>query len=231
MAKFSLFSDTSRRIAEADSVAVIGLGRFGSALAEELMLTGTEVLGIDRDEEIVQSFNGVLTQVVRADATKEEVLRQLAVDQFDRVVVSIGHDIEASILTASLLLHLKVPVIWAKAENAQHGRILSQLGVHRVVFPENDMGRRVAHLVRGAAMDYLEIEPGYALAKIAPPAFIRGVPLGETSIRKTHGITVTAFKSAGQEWQNADGQTVVGDGDAILIVGPTQRVESFAQLR
>ncbi|AZC15331.1 TrkA family potassium uptake protein [Microbacterium sp. ABRD28] len=218
-------------MAEADSVAVIGLGRFGSALAEELMLTGTEVLGIDRDEEIVQSFNGVLTQVVRADATKEEVLRQLAVDQFDRVVVSIGHDIEASILTASLLLHLKVPVIWAKAENAQHGRILSQLGVHRVVFPENDMGRRVAHLVRGAAMDYLEIEPGYALAKIAPPAFIRGVPLGETSIRKTHGITVTAFKSAGHEWQNADGQTVVGDGDAILIVGPTQRVESFAQLR
>jgi trk system potassium uptake protein TrkA len=231
LAKFAFFNDTSRRIAEADSVAVIGLGRFGGALAEELMASGTEVLGIDRDEEIVQSYNGVLTQVVRADSTKEEVLRQLAVDQFDRVVVAIGHDVQASILTASLLLHLKVPFVWAKAENEQHGRILRQLGVQRVIFPENDMGRRVAHLVRGAAMDYLEIEPGYAMAKIAAPALVRGVPLGQTSVRKTHGITVTAHKSAGQAWQNADNQTVLGEGDAILIVGPTDRVESFAQLR
>jgi trk system potassium uptake protein TrkA len=230
LARFPLFGDSSRRIAEADSVAVIGLGRFGSSLALELMASGTEVLGIDVDEELVQSLNGQLTQVVRADSTREEVLRQLAVDEFDRVVVAIGDDVQASILTASILLQLKVPVIWAKAVSEQHGRILEQLGVHHVIFPEKDMGRRVAHLVRGAAMDYLEIERGYSLAKIAAPARFQGTPLGETTLRRTHGVTVTAFKTLEGAWQNADNQTVLSPGDRILIVGPTDRVEAFAQL-
>jgi trk system potassium uptake protein TrkA len=220
LARFPLFGDSSRRIAEADSVAVIGLGRFGSSLALELMASGTEVLGIDVDEELVQSLNGQLTQVVRADSTREEVLRQLAVDD----------DVQASILTASILLQLKVPVIWAKAVSEQHGRILEQLGVHHVIFPEKDMGRRVAHLVRGAAMDYLEIERGYSLAKIAAPARFQGTPLGETTLRRTHGVTVTAFKTLEGAWQNADNQTVLSSGDRILIVGPTDRVEAFAQL-
>ncbi|MEU1971194.1 TrkA family potassium uptake protein [Microbacterium sp. NPDC019599] len=231
MARFALFGDTSRRIAEADSVAVIGLGRFGSALALELMAAGTEVLGIDMDDDLVQAHNGELTQVVRADSTKEEVLRQLAVDEFDRVVVAIGADVQASILTSSILLGMKIPVIWAKAVTEQHGRILEQLGVHHVVYPEKDMGRRVAHLVRGAAMDYLEIERGYALARIASPASILGVPLGRTTIRREHGITVTAFRAGQGVWQNADNETVLSEGDQILIVGPTDRVEAFAQLR
>ena len=161
MAKLSLFSgNTSRRIAEADSVAVIGLGRFGSAVAIELMKAGTEVLGIDMDEELVQSLNGKLTQVVRADATRVEVLKQLAVGEFDRVVVAIGGDIAASILTCSVLISMEIPVIWAKAVDDRHGLILEQLGVHRVIYPEKDMGRRVAHLVRGAALDYIEVAPG-----------------------------------------------------------------------
>lgn len=231
MARFALFGDTSRRIAEADSVAVIGLGRFGSALALELMTSGTEVLGIDRDEELVQAHNGELTQVVRADSTKEEVLRQLAVDEFDRVVVAIGADVQASILTASILLGMKIPVIWAKAVTEQHGKILEQLGVHHVIYPEKDMGRRVAHLVRGAAIDYFEIEPGYSLAKIAPPAEILEIPLGRTTIRQKHGITVTAFRTAEGEWQNADNDTVLREGSTVLVVGPTDRVEAFAQLR
>lgn len=230
MARFAIFGETSRRIAEADSVAVIGLGRFGSSLALELMASGTEVLGIDTDEELVQAHNGLLTQVVRADATKEEVLRQLAVNEFDRVVVSIGHDVQSSILTASLLLHLKVPVVWAKAVSDQHGRILEQLGVHHVISPEKDMGRRVAHLVRGAAMDYLEIEPGYSLAKIEAPGQLHGVPLGETTLRQLHGVTVAAFKKLGGDWANADNRTVLHPGTMILIVGPTDRVEAYAQL-
>lgn len=231
MAKFSVLGATSRRIAEADSVAVIGLGRFGSSLAEELMASGTEVLGIDSDEDLVQAHNGMLTQVVRADSTKEEVLRQLAVDQFDRVVVAIGSDIQSSILTASLLLQLKVPVIWAKAVSEQHGRILEQLGVHHVIYPEKDMGRRVAHLVRGAAMDYVEIDKGYSLAKIQAPAVIIGVPLGKTTLRQEHGVTVTAYRARhGETWKNADNETVLSAGDRILIVGPTLKVEAFAQL-
>lgn len=231
MAKFSLFGDNSRRIAEADSVAVIGLGRFGLSLALELMASGTEVLGIDSRDEIVQSLNGQLTQVVRADSTKEEVLRQLAVHEFDRVVVAIGNDVQASILTASLLLQLKVPVIWAKAVSAQHGRILEQLGIHHVVYPEADMGRRVAHLVRGAAIDFLEIDKGYALVKADVPVRFQGTPLGETNLRQMYGVTITAFKDAAGAWRNADNQTVLSAGDTVLAVGPTSKAEAFAQLR
>ena len=117
MARRSLFGDQgyTRRIAEADSVAVIGLGRFGRSLALELMAGGTEVLGVDIREDNVQSLNGQLTQVVRADPTKPEVLRQLSIDQFDRVVVAIGGNLEASILTSSALLAMGLPSIWAKA--------------------------------------------------------------------------------------------------------------------
>ena len=100
-----------------------------------------------------------------------------------------------------------------------------------MVYPEKDMGRRVAHLVRGAAIDYLEIEHGYALAKIAAPASIRGMPLGKTSLRQQHGITVTAFRPGEGAWQNADNETVLSEGDLVIIVGPSDRVEAFAQLR
>ncbi len=233
MARRSRFGETNdtRRLAEADSVAVIGLGRFGRALALELMAGRTEVLGIDTDEDIVQSLNGMLTQVVRADSTKIEVLRQLSIDKFDRVVVAIGSHLEASILTCSALLSMKIPVIWAKAVTDEHGTILEQLGVHRVVYPESDMGRKVAHLVRGAAFDYLEIERGYAVVKSSPPERLCGTPLGQTGLRKEFGVTIAAYKKPGAEWHNADADTVLGRDDTILIVGPTRKAEGFAQLR
>ncbi|GAA1800850.1 TrkA family potassium uptake protein [Agromyces neolithicus] len=232
MARFAIFgTDTSRRIAEADSVAVIGLGRFGSSLALELMAGGTEVLGIDVDEDLVQALNGQLTQVVRADSTKEEALRQLAIDEFDRVVVAIGDDISASILTCSVLLSLKIPVIWAKVGDDRHGLILEQLGVNHVIYPEKDMGRKVAHLVRGAAQDYVEIERGYVIVKASPPARLCGIPLGTTGLRKEFGVTVAAYKHPGAEWTNADADTVLSPDDTILIVGPTRKAEGFAQLR
>lgn len=232
MAKFPFFgvTETSRRIAEADSVAVIGLGRFGSSLALELMAGGTEVLGIDLDEDLVQSLNGELTQVVRADSTKPEVLQQLAIDGFDRVVVAIGGDISASILTCSVLLTMKTPVVWAKAVDDRHGLILEQLGVHHVIYPEKDMGRRVAHLVRGAALDFIEIASGYAMVKAPAPRAIIGTALGETGLRKSHGVTIAAYQHDGV-WNNADNETVLRDGDTILVVGPTREAEGFAQLR
>ncbi len=232
MAKFSIFGgdDTSHRIAEADSVAVIGLGRFGIALALELMAGGTEVLGIDTDEEVVQSLNGELTQVVRADSTKREVLKQLAINEFDRVVVSIGNNVSASILTCSALLTMKIPVIWAKAVDDQHGLILEQLGVHHVIYPEKDMGRRVAHLVRGAALDYIEVAKGYALVKAPVPTEIQGKPLGETDLRRVRGVTIAAYQHGTDPWRNADNATVLESGDTILVVGPTAKAESFAQL-
>ncbi|MCD5345528.1 TrkA family potassium uptake protein [Agromyces sp. H3Y2-19a] len=232
MVRFPIFGgDPARRIAEADSVAVIGLGRFGSSLAIELMAGGTEVLGIDLDEELVQAHNGELTQVVRADSTKEEALRQLAIDEFDRVVVAIGGDVSASILTCSVLLSMKIPVIWAKAVDDRHGLILEQLGIQHVIYPEKDMGRRVAHLVRGAALDYIEVAPGYALVKTAAPSVLHGKRLGDTGIRASHGITIAAFQHGDEAWRNADNATVLHEGDTILVVGPTANAEAFAQLR
>lgn len=231
MSRFLSFRQDARRIAEADSVAVIGLGRFGTSLALELMASGTEVLGIDSDEDLVQSLNGQLTQVVRADSTRIDVLEQLAIGEFDRVVVAIGSDITASILTASLLLTMKVPVIWAKAVDEQHGAVLEQLGVHRVIYPEKDMGRRVAHLVRGAAADYLEIDRGFAVVKTVAPVHLQGITLTDGAVRSTHGVTIAAFRSPDGDWRNAEATTVLRDGDVVLVVGPTREVERFAQLR
>lgn len=232
MARGRLFGGTDPgRIAEADAVAVLGLGRFGQALALELMDNGTEVLGVDSDEEVVQALNGQLTHVVMADATKEDVLRQLSVPEFDRVVVAIGSDVEASILATSLLLRFGIPQIWAKAVSEPHGTILEQLGVTHVIAPEKDMGRRVAHLVRGSMQDFIQVGDDFAMVKTAPPSFIVGVPLGETNIRTKYGVTISAVKPSGKGWTYTTAETVVGENDTILVAGPTRKAETFSQLR
>ncbi|MHA7293275.1 potassium channel family protein [Arthrobacter sp. HLT1-21] len=227
----SLFSPkTLDRIAEADSVAVIGLGRFGGSLALELADAGTEVLGIDAREDIVQAFNGRLTHVVRADSTNPEVLRQLSVHDFDRVVVGIGSDLEASILTTSLLLRFEKTTIWAKAVSEAHAQILVQLGVEHVIRPEHDMGRRVAHLVRGAMLDYVEFEDNFALVKTRPPREIWDRELGTTGIRARHGVTVVAVRRSGGEWGHTTAQTTLYSDDLIIVAGPTAKAEAFSAL-
>jgi trk system potassium uptake protein TrkA len=233
LARSRIFSGASRmeRVAEADSVAVIGLGRFGQALALELMDTGTEVLGIDGDEAVVQSLNGRLTHVVRADSTSEETLRQLSLPEFDRVVVAIGSDIQASILTTSLLLRFAIPDIWAKAVSDQHGLILEQLGVKHVVYPEKEMGKRVAHLVRGAMQDYVEIGDNFALVKTTACRPIVGLPLAAAKARERFGVTVNAYKRGEAPWQYATADTVLLENDTILVGGQPDKVEAFSQLR
>lgn len=211
MAKLRIFSGADAgRVAQADSVAVIGLGRFGRSLALELMANGTEVLGIDSSEEIVQELNGQLTHVVQADSTKEEALRQLSVPEFDRVVVAIGSDVQASILTTSLLLRFDIKHIWAKAVGAAHGTILEQLGVPHVVYPESEMGKRVAHLVRGSMQDYLEIGEDFSLVKTAPPASIVGKSLGESQVRTKSGVTIVAVMPPGGRWNYTAADTKIG---------------------
>ncbi len=227
MAKLSLF--TSKDASQATSVAVIGLGRFGTSLALELMASGTEVLGIDTDEDIVQTLNGRLTHVVMADSTKEEVLRQLSVPDFDRVVVAIGSDVESSILTTSLLLRLGVTNLWAKAVSDAHGTILEQLGVQHVIYPEKEMGRRVAHLVRGSMQDYLDIGDDFSLVKMAPPSAIVGRALGESKVRSSAGVTVIAVLPAGGRWSHTTLDTVIKADDTILVSGPTRKAEAFSQ--
>ncbi|MCT2086352.1 TrkA family potassium uptake protein [Microbacterium enclense] len=214
----------------ASAIAVIGLGRFGGALAVELTRSGTEVLGIDSDEDIVQSLNGVLTHVVRADSTKQAALEQLGVLDFDRVVVGIGTDIQASILTTSLLKRMGVRSIWAKAISEQHGLILEQLGIEHVIFPEADMGRRIAHLVRGAMLDYVEFDKDLVVAKTVAPQELVGMTLQEAAVRRRHGVTIVKIKGADGEWRPAGAESVLSAGDLLIVIGPVERTERFAAL-
>jgi trk system potassium uptake protein TrkA len=219
------------RKADGDGVLVIGLGRFGTALAETLMDLGHEVLGVDSDPDNVQQNADRLTHVVEADATDEEVMRELGAGEFGRAVVGIGTDLEASILTTSVLAGLEVPDIWAKAITVPHGRILERVGAHHVVFPEHDMGRRVAHLVTGRMIEFVQLDEGFALVELRPPRQLVGRSLGDAQVRSRHGVTVVCIKPEGGSFTYATPETVPGPGDILVVAGETDRVEGFAELR
>ncbi len=209
-------------------ILVIGLGRFGGALAETLVNLGHEVLAVDGDPKRVQDFAGRLTHVVEADSTSEEALRQLGAAEFELAVVAIGTHIEASILTTSLLVDLGVKTIWAKAITRSHGRILERVGATRVVFPEHDMGERVAHVVSGQMINYIEFDDGYALVETSPPAALVGKTLGESQIRKKFGVTVVSIKRRGEDFTYATAETVIRPDDLLIVAGKTKQTERFA---
>jgi trk system potassium uptake protein len=213
-----------------NGVLVVGLGRFGSALAEALVDLGHEVLGVDSDAENVQRNADLLTHVVEADGTDEEVMRQLGAGEFGRAVVGIGTDLEASILTTSVLVDLEVPDIWAKAITVPHGRILQRVGAHHVVFPEHDMGRRVAHLVSGRMIEFVQLDEGFALVELKPPKQIVGRSLGDAQVRSRYGITVVCIKPEGGSFTYATPDTVPGPNDILVVAGETGKAQGFADL-
>jgi len=214
----------------ASTIVVIGLGRFGTALALELVKSGREVLGIDSDEKLVQANAEELTQVVQADSTDEDALRELGIPDFDSAVVAIGSDLEASILTASLLLQLGVPQVWAKATSVSHGRILQQLGVHHVIFPEMDMGKRVAHMVSGESLDYIQLDEDFVMAKTEVPESFEGKTLSEMQFRSLHGVTVVATKKPNDNYMPSFPETVLNTGDVMIVAGRTKKVEEFCRM-
>jgi trk system potassium uptake protein TrkA len=214
----------------ASTIAVIGLGRFGTALALELVKTGREVLGIDSDERLVQANAESLTHVVQADTTDEATLRELGIQDFDSAVVAIGSDLEASILTASLLLQLGVPEVWAKATSVSHGRILEQLGVQHVIFPEMDMGKRVAHMVSGESLDYIQLDEDFVMAKTEVPESFDGKTLSEMKFRSNHGVTVVATRKQGESYLPSFPETVLHTGDVMIVSGRTSQVEDFCRM-
>jgi len=213
-----------------DGVLVVGLGRFGSALAQTLVDLGHQVLGVDSDPDNVQQNADILTHVVEADATDEEVMRQLGAGEFGRAVVGIGTDLEASILTTSVLSGLEVPDIWAKAVTVPHGRILERVGAHHVVFPEHDMGRRVAHLVTGRMIEFVQLDEGFALVELKPPKQIVGRSLADAQVRSRHGVTVVCIKPEGGSFTYATPETVPGPDDILVVAGETDKAEGFADL-
>ncbi|HEY4570288.1 MAG TPA: TrkA family potassium uptake protein [Kribbella sp.] len=209
-------------------VAVLGLGRFGASLAQELVRRGTEVLGVDSKQRVVQKFADDLTHTAVADTTDLEAMRQLGVPDFQRVVVGIGNDLEASILTTAVLVDVGIPNIWAKAISRQHGRILERVGAHHVVLPEHEMGERVAHLVTGRMLDYIEFEDDFAMVKTSPPHDVVGRPLSDTGVRRRDRITVVGVKRPGEDFTYATESTVLSADDVLIVSGKIDDVEAFA---
>jgi trk system potassium uptake protein TrkA len=215
---------------QADTVLVIGLGRFGAALAETLEELGTEVLAVDVDPERVQEHADRLTSVRQADTTSAAVLRQLGAAEFPVAVVAIGTDIEASILTTAALVDVGVANIWAKAIRGDHGRILERVGAHHVIYPERQMGIRTAHAVSGRVIDYFELDPGFVLAEVRPPRKLLGQSLVEADIRNRYGVTVVCIKPQGGTFTYATPDTTLAEGDILVVAGGAEQTEAFAAL-
>lgn len=220
-----------RRRTGPGSIAVIGLGRFGSALARTLVNLGHEVLGVDNDGERVADLRDSLTHVVEADTTDARALEQLGVAEFDRVVVAIGTDQEASILTVAALADIVIGDIWAKAISETHGRILERVGADHVVYPEAQMGERTARLLDGRMLEFLALDTGFALVEIQAPAPMIGRSLADIGVRARFGVTVVCVKPEGGAFTYATADTVLGKGDIIVVAGETAKVEAIARLR
>lgn len=212
-------------------VLVVGLGRFGTAVSRSLERLGHEVLAVDERADIVQRLASDFTHVVAADTTDTEALRQLGAEQFKRAVVGIGTDIEASVLTVLSLVELGVEEVWAKAINPKHARILERVGATHVVRPESAMGERVAHMVTGAMIDYMEFDDGFAIARTRTPYVAFDQTLEEAALRSKYGITVVGVKRRGEGFTYARPETVVTASDELIVSGPTRKVEEFCALR
>jgi trk system potassium uptake protein TrkA len=210
-------------------VLVVGLGRFGSSLALSLVEGGREVLAVDASAERVQHYADRLTHVVQVDTTDEEAMQQLGASDFAQAIVAIGSDIEASVLSTALLVDLGVPEIWGKAISREHGRILERIGAHHVVYPEADMGERVAHLVSGAMLDYIRFDEEFALAKLVADESLSRAPLGDLGLRASFGITVVGVRPPNGTFTYADRQTEIAPGSLIAVAGRITDVDKFAR--
>jgi trk system potassium uptake protein TrkA len=211
-----------------NSVVVIGLGRFGSALARILRALGHDVLAIDNDATHVQQLADDLPHLVQADATDLETLKQLDVGSYAHAVVSMGESLESSVLTVLNLSQIGLEDIWVKANNPANGRVAERLGAHHVIYPEADMGERVAHLVTGKLIDFIEGDDGFAIAKMRAPAEILNKALSESNVLERHGVTVLGIRRRHEDFIFAKADTVVKPGDLLIVAGPTRVIERFA---
>lgn len=218
------------RIRHDAPVLVIGLGRFGAATAGQLQRLGREVLAVDDDAGLVQKWAERVTHAVQADARSVDALRQIGAQDFSIAVVATGSSIESSVLITANLVDLKIPQIWAKAISQSHGKILARIGANHVIYPEAEAGERVAHLVSGRMIDFIEFDDDFVLVKMYPPKPIRGLSLTESQVRSKYRITVVGVKSPGKPFTYATEQTVVSNHDLIIVSGTEADIDRFASL-
>lgn len=212
------------------AVLVIGLGRFGSAVALTLAEQGREVLAVEKDPQLAAQWSHRFT-VIEADSTSKEALEQLGASDFNVAVVGIGSSLEASVLTAANLVEMGIGEIWAKATSRDHGRILEKIGAHRRVYPEFDAGRRVAHMVAGRMIDYIEMEDNFTIVKMRPPHDLRGFTIGESKVRERYGVNILGVKSPHEPFEYATAETRIGEDDLIIVSGNVELLDEFASRR
>ncbi|MFW5998322.1 MAG: potassium channel family protein [Bacillota bacterium] len=210
---------------------VVGLGRFGSSVARTLSKKGQNVLAIDKDEERVQNIVDVVTHAVEADATDENALNTLGVRNFDVAVVSIGDNIHANILSTLIIKELGVPYVVVKAQDTLHGKVLTKVGADRVVYPERDMGVRIAHnLISSNVLDYIEFAPDYSVIEIMATPNMVGNSLGELELRSNYNVNVMAIKRD----QNLNISPGAGDkileGDILVVMGENKNLDKVKEL-
>lgn len=207
--------------------AVIGLGRFGGSIVEELVRLGADVLAIDSNQERVQDYAKIATQAVIADATDEEALKSLGLQNFEHVIVAIG-DLEASILATLILKDLGIPQITAKAQNDYHAKVLHKIGADLIVHPERDMGIRIANnLMSHNVLDYLELSDEYSIMEIKSNERIAGYSIKDLNIRANYGINIIGIKRGEQIIISPGADEKILLGDVLLVIGAVVDINRF----
>jgi trk system potassium uptake protein TrkA len=211
-----------------EQVVVIGLGRFGSAVARELERLGHEVLAIDRDEQLVNDVASDVTHALQLDASDEAALRGAGVGDFNTAIVAISSDAEPSIFATMVLKRLGVRNVIAKAGSVLHGEILDRVGADRVVFPERETGLRLAHSFNVPnVIDYLDVGPSFGIEKIRPPKSFIGKTLGELSLKDRLGLTPVALRRGKQVFVNPTRDERVADGDELILIGRDDKLDQL----
>ncbi|CCJ32747.1 MULTISPECIES: potassium channel family protein [Caloramator] len=207
---------------------VIGLGRFGSSVAKTLYSLGNEVLAIDKDEETVQNISDFVTHAVQADATDESTIRSLGIRNFDVAVVTIGSDIQSSVMVTLLLKELGIKYVIAKAHNDLHAKVLYKIGADRVVFPERDMGVRVAHnLCTSNILDFIELSPDYNIIELTAIEEWHNKSLRELDMRNQYGFNVMAIKRGKEIDVSPGADDVIKPGDVLVVISTNENIRKF----
>ena len=214
---------------EVRTAAVLGLGRFGSALATQLEELGVEVLGVDADPTTVQDHATALTHVVRSDASRADALDQLGVAEADRVIVAVGGRLEVSILACSHLLRIGVKDLWAKADSDAHAQILRQLGVPHVVKPERETGVRVAHRITDRAEDWVDYGGGLVMGRFWVPTWLLHRTAADARVADRFDVRVLMRRGPGEDWSYVTPQTRFVPDDEVIVAGAPQKVERFGR--
>lgn len=208
--------------------AVIGIGRFGGSVARTLHKMGYEVLAIDKDEQEIEAIMNEVTHAVQLDALDVEALKRLGIRNFDVVIVAIGNDLEASILVTLELKELGVRCVVAKAANDLHGKVLQRVGADKVVYPERDMGVRLAHyLVSSNVIDQIQLSSEYSIVEIQAPKRVAGLTLGEADLRANYGIAVLAIRRDNEIIVSPSASDVIKEGDILVVIGHTDDLNRF----